>query len=87
MLAIHSVSIFHPFLNVFNDEGELKADHLIDFKDIVGGLKILLDHNLDSFPHTNTSSPSIIVDLSSEQLELFNERYAADIKFYEETGF
>ena len=88
MLAIHSVSIFHPFLNVFDDEKKLKADHLIDFKDIVGGLKkILPDHNLDNFPHTNVSSPGIVVELSSEQSELFNERFADDIKFYKETGF
>ncbi len=87
-MAFHSISIFHPFMNVFDKDKNLKAQHLINFKDILGGLhKILPDYDYTKFPKINTSRANINVELSEDQLVQFNTKYAEDIKFYKETGF
>lgn len=87
-MAFHSISIFHPFLNVFDENKKLKATHLIDFNYMVRDLeKILPDHDYKKFPKSNSSRANIDVEMTEEQLEKFNLKYAEDIKFYKEVGF
>tara|TARA_R110001606_G_C15072847_1_gene616245 strand:- start:51 stop:635 length:585 start_codon:yes stop_codon:yes gene_type:complete len=87
-MAFHSISIFHPFINVFDENKNLRATHLIDFKNIVSGLeKILPDYDYTKFAKINASRGTINIELTEQQKADFNIKYAQDIQFYKETGF
>jgi hypothetical protein len=85
-LVFHSMSIFDPFLNVFDEKQNLKATHLINFNNLQTELMELFpDHNYLNFPRENDSSRTI--QLSAEHIEQFEYHFAEDIKYYNQTGF
>lgn len=84
--VFHGLSIFDPFLNVFDQNQNLKAKHLINFNNMQNELMELLpDYDYTNFPKQNVSTGNI--ELSADQLEQFNHHYAEDIKYYNQTGF
>lgn len=83
LIGVHSVSMFHPYLNVFDEDKQPKAMHLIDFDNLIRGLKkIVPDAPYKKFPKENRSvDPG--VKLTDQQRERFNELFQNDILFYE----
>lgn len=81
-IALHSLSIFHPFLNVFDKNDVLQAQYLVDFDNLIPDLKqIIPQANYDAFPCLNKSQECEIY-LSAEQICLFQQKYKKDICFY-----
>jgi len=81
-IALHTLSIFHPHINAFNEDKTPKADNLIDFNNFVSELEQLTNRKFDKVPHANKGA-GIDVELSAEQLDAFNIKYRDDILFYE----
>lgn len=86
-IVLHSLSIFNSFYNVFDENKNLKAKHLLNIKNLKQELEnILPDWEYKHFPHTNRSKGEDFA-LTDEQLDKFNYKYREDIEFYKQTGF
>lgn len=86
-IVLHSLSIFDSFYNVFDENKNLKAKHLLNIKNLKQELEnILPDWEYKHFPHTNRSKGEDFA-LTNEQLDKFNYKYREDIEFYKQTGF
>jgi hypothetical protein len=85
-IVFHSMSIFDPFLNVFDADKNLKAKHLINFNNMTNELQQLLpEFDYNNYPNSNKSNASI--NLTTEQLEQYEHHFKEDILFYKQTGF
>jgi len=80
-VALHTLSMFHPHLNVFNEDKTPRADNLIDFNNFVAELENLTDRKFTEIPHENKGAEVDII-LTDSQLRLFNQRYHDDIIYY-----
>jgi len=81
-IALHTLSMFHPHINVFYENKTPKADNLIDFNNFVAELENLTDRKFNKIPHENKGAEVDII-LTDSQMRLFNQKYHHDILFYE----
>lgn len=83
-IGLHSASIFHPFLNVFDKNDILLAKYLVDFDNMIPDLKqIVPGFDMSAIPHLNSSQTKDEIFLTYSQIEKFKEKYRKDISFYE----
>ena len=80
-IVLHTLSMFHPHLNVFNEDQTPKADNLIDFNNFVVELENLTNRKFEKIPHENKGAEVDII-LTDSQLRLFNQKYHDDVLFY-----
>ena len=87
-VVFHSMSIFDPFLNVFDADKNLKAKHLINFNNMQKELQQLLpEFDYSNYPNANKITRKIPIELTPEQLEQYEHHFKEDILFYKQTGF
>jgi len=81
-IATHSLSIFHPYLNVF-ENNSFKSKYLIDFNNFAKELKLIIPNaNYKNIPVINKGI-SREIRLSYTQKIDFENKFERDLEFYE----